>query len=717
MGNAKSNEQRTGETGVEPSPAVEPGNDESLRENEGETETKAGEGSSKDYKLECIAEAQYDPCGLKKCPGFHGLVTVEAPLYEKHDRPGIDCVCVLDVSGSMMGQKISLVRKSMRRLVRNLGSKDRVCFVTFDTNVKTVMEFTIMNEDGKERARNLVAKLKSGTSTNLCGGLVTGLEKIKSNLKNEVAAVLLFTDGQANVGEQTPEGILAAASKVMGKVEDPTHWKPAHVQKWLTQVGLQQYSSVFEANSVDGMMLLTDLTDEVLLTELNIKKLHMGKFKRELSKLRQMQEGEGTRGATPTPIVVNTFGFGSDHNNTLLEKIASKFDGMYFYMEDEKAIVAGFANCLGGMLSTVAQNIELTISPSSEVSDFVVHKDENVTKNADGTSTIHFGDIQSEEKRHVLVSMTLPEISDANPAFEMFGCCVTYRNLVSEIDSKETITGVVNRSGEKGEVNVNVDKSINRVRAAKAMAEAEALGERNQLAQARKVITEAKALIQESPSTQDRFCINLVTDLDVTLNGLKSVQEFNAFGKGYMVQNAMCLSSERAANYSPAYATQSCYTTMERESAYDSFQRSDSMDSDAFGSDDHNDFAYTSPVPIQAAKIRPNFGNNNNTLNIGTFDRLIGSAPQSSPQLPQSTNYVNLAKVGFDVPSWPSISPPRFGLNDVDQYPLLNTNVHVQVDRDQDRSVSPQFESDSEDSLDLAALPNTIGLKFKQKST
>merc|ERR1719330_2213380 len=126
--------------------------------------------------------------------------------------------------------------------------------------------------------------------------------------------------------------------------------------------------------------------------------------------------------------------------------------------------------------------------------------------------------------------MTLPDISpNADPSYNMFKCCITYRNLVSEADSKETVECIVNRSGDESEASVNVDKSINRVRAAKAMAQAEELGERNQLDAARRVIMEAKSLIQDSPSTKDTFCVNLCTDLDVTLNGLKSVQEFNNF--------------------------------------------------------------------------------------------------------------------------------------------------------------------------------------------
>jgi len=57
------------------------------------------------YKLRSWTDVQFDSYKKKKTVDFYGLVTVEAPAYEKENRPGIDCVCVLDVSGSMRGQK------------------------------------------------------------------------------------------------------------------------------------------------------------------------------------------------------------------------------------------------------------------------------------------------------------------------------------------------------------------------------------------------------------------------------------------------------------------------------------------------------------------------------------------------------------------------------------------------------------------------------------
>jgi Mg-chelatase subunit ChlD len=41
---------------------------------------------------------------------------------KKCDRPAIDLICVVDVSGSMIGKKINLVKDSLRYLMKILSS-------------------------------------------------------------------------------------------------------------------------------------------------------------------------------------------------------------------------------------------------------------------------------------------------------------------------------------------------------------------------------------------------------------------------------------------------------------------------------------------------------------------------------------------------------------------------------------------------------------------
>lgn len=79
---------------------------------------------------------------------------------------------------------------------------DRLSVVTYDTHVK--VDFGLMNMDKTNKASGstIIHQIRDGSSTNLSGGLLKGLCQIidRGGAKNEVASVLLFTDGLANHG-------------------------------------------------------------------------------------------------------------------------------------------------------------------------------------------------------------------------------------------------------------------------------------------------------------------------------------------------------------------------------------------------------------------------------------------------------------------------------------------------------------------------------------
>jgi len=57
---------------------------------------------------------------------------VEESKSEMPDnRPSIDLVCCIDTSGSMSGEKIALVIKTLKYLLELLSEDDRLCIITF----------------------------------------------------------------------------------------------------------------------------------------------------------------------------------------------------------------------------------------------------------------------------------------------------------------------------------------------------------------------------------------------------------------------------------------------------------------------------------------------------------------------------------------------------------------------------------------------------------
>jgi len=543
--------------------------------------------AAQDFKLHVESHAQYNSEKFAcEVPDFLAMTTVECPAYEQENRVGVDIVCVLDRSGSMAGDRISLVRKAIRRLIRNLQDQDRIALIAFDTQVDLLLPFTNMTADGKRNAKNIIGALDSRSSTDLCGGLLKGIELLQQDGNgNEVQAILLFTDGQANHGISSELGILNRVREVAGLCQDASQWSVDEVREWLMQMNLGMYAANFGRNGIDGQMLLNDLTDDILMNDLGVKRLHLKKFERQIDKLRGIQvegEGEGTTtGNGNRGFQLHTFGFGANHNVSLLETLANEFDGMYYFMENEKAIIDGFAACLGGLLAVATKNIEVTFRPAPGVQDFMVKKREGKQVNKDGSVTIRFGDLHAGETKHIVVSGTLPIIANADSNYVMFTGSIKYRNCIQDCSFEEQFFCTVNRSGQRGAADHAVDVANNRAVSADVLKQAETFAEIQKFDSAREIINATIDKIDQSCSNNDEWCVSAVRDLTDALEGLQNARTYKQRGYNYLVQNRMCMEQERTVNFSDDYACQQTYVLDTQNELQAEFMRCDSCDSAA----------------------------------------------------------------------------------------------------------------------------------------
>jgi len=312
-----------------------------------------------------------------------------------------------------------------------------------------------MDAEGKDQAIFVVKKLEVGGQTNTSGGLLQGLDMIRTRSvkANDVTSVLLFTDGLANLGLTKPNQIKIAVRGV-----------------------LSQISSVCS---------------------------------------------------------IFTFGYGKEPDPQYLRDIADEANGMYYHINSPEAIPLAFTDCLGGLLSVVAQNIELTLEAPKGLQ--LTEVTTSYRKNWIIPNTaikIYIADIYSEEDKDFLCTIKVLPI-DSPKQVNVLDIALTYSNVLSLKSQylNETVTVMRVLEPTPVQINPKIDRQRNRIICANAMQEALEAGEKNDYKRAVDILNKAERVIFTSPSAMDSYCVGLVKQLQDGQREVASREQFTNVGQ------------------------------------------------------------------------------------------------------------------------------------------------------------------------------------------
>jgi Ca-activated chloride channel family protein len=144
----------------------------------------------------------------------HLLVTLRTPIevppeqaaFTESGRPPLSLNAVLDVSGSMRGDKMAQTKEALRHALRFLREEDTLSLAVFSEKVRNVFKPKAVDRKFREKFESGLEKVRAGGTTALCGGLEKGIGNA-AQAENDNNLVLLLSDGQANVGETDIEKI------------------------------------------------------------------------------------------------------------------------------------------------------------------------------------------------------------------------------------------------------------------------------------------------------------------------------------------------------------------------------------------------------------------------------------------------------------------------------------------------------------------------------
>jgi Ca-activated chloride channel homolog len=150
-------------------------------------------------------------------PGEDGyLMLTLSPGAAAASRVPRDVTAVVDVSGSMSGEKMEQARRALHQLLGSLGREDRVRLIAFSSQVRSWREeWTAATPQQLRSAAGWVDELRADGGTNIHEALARAFDAESPPARLPI--VVFLTDGLPTVGETNVERITGLAESRRGR--------------------------------------------------------------------------------------------------------------------------------------------------------------------------------------------------------------------------------------------------------------------------------------------------------------------------------------------------------------------------------------------------------------------------------------------------------------------------------------------------------------------
>ena len=167
------------------------------------------------------AQFTHDKINHSQDNDLHMVVSLDAPAIDwVKKRPSLAILPVVDLSGSMAGEKLEKAKQSLLQLVDHLHPGDICGLFGFENRVHKLVDPKPCMAEQKDRLRVAINKLRPMGGTNLADGMLRGLEALQNlDLPPKfLHRLIMFTDGQPTVGITDKSAITGLLTENLGNI-------------------------------------------------------------------------------------------------------------------------------------------------------------------------------------------------------------------------------------------------------------------------------------------------------------------------------------------------------------------------------------------------------------------------------------------------------------------------------------------------------------------
>ncbi|XP_037441755.1 E3 ubiquitin-protein ligase WAV3-like [Triticum dicoccoides] len=418
----------------------------------------------------------------------HAKAPALAPAAAKAARAPLDLVMVLDVSGSMGGRKLALLKQAVGFVVDKLGPHDRLSLVSFSCDARRLTRLTRMSDAGRASTERTVESLAAGGGTNIKEGLREAAKVIDGRrYRNAVTGVILLSDDQDNYTLSSRSFYWVAVSP-----------------------------------------RIVDIEQELVPPSL-------------------IRTGDGSS----PPIHTFGFGTDHDSAamHTIAEATGGTFAfiGNEAVIQDSFAQCIGGLLSVAAQEARVAVEC---VSPGVRVRSIKSGRYKSRVDANGRTAAVEVGELYADEERRFLLFVDVPKAGATDDVASLMKVSCTYRDVATgqsvDVAGEEV---AVKRPVEapEAEPDVEVERERLRVQAAEDIAAAQAAAERGEHAEASEMLSRRRMALRQSPlgASGDAGCAELAAELGELSERVGDRREYDLSGRASLLCGMSAHSQQR----------------------------------------------------------------------------------------------------------------------------------------------------------------------------